>query len=66
VSIFGWFVGLVVPVRDFCSALAALVVPVQNKLFLAGKLFQFFVPIVQQAGQAAMLGRLSLIMCLWS
>ncbi len=40
--------------------------PVQNNLFLTVHYFNSFVPIVQQAGQAAMLGRLSLIMCLWS
>ncbi len=39
--------------RDFCAALAAL----QN-IFPYRSLFQF--PIVQQAGQPAMLGRLSL------
>ncbi len=37
--------------RDFCFALTALVGPVQ---------YDSFVPIAQQAGQAAMLGRLSL------
>ncbi len=52
--------------RDFCSALAALVVPVQNIIFLTIHYFNSFVPISQQAGQATVLGRLSLIMCLWS
>jgi hypothetical protein len=41
----------------FCFALAALVGPVQY--------FNSFVLIVQQAGQAAVLGRLSLSVCLW-
>ncbi len=45
--------------KDFCSALAALVGPVQN-IFPYRTLFQFFfVPIAQQVGQAALLGRLS-------
>ncbi len=46
--------------RDFCSALAALVGPVQNIYFLNVHFFSSFVPIAQQAGQAAVLGRLSL------
>ncbi len=55
-SFLGWLAGLVVPVQDiFCSALAALVGPVQK----------IFVPIIaQQAGQAAVLGRLFLSMSL--
>jgi hypothetical protein len=40
--------------REFCSALAALVGPVQNIFFSS------FVPISQQADQAAVLGHLSL------
>jgi hypothetical protein len=46
--------------RDFCSALAALVSPVQNTI--TTHLFTKFtvVPIAQQPGQAAVLGRLSL------
>jgi hypothetical protein len=47
----------------FCSA--ALVGPVQNFYFLTVHYFNAFVPIVRQAGQAAMLGRLSLGVCLW-
>ncbi len=59
----GWFVGLVVPVQEiFGSALAALVGPVQNIFFLILHYFNSFVPIGQQAGQAAVLGRLSLSM----
>jgi hypothetical protein len=46
--------------RAFCSALAALVGPVHRTLFQ----FNSTVPIAQQAGQAAVPGRLSLIMCL--
>jgi hypothetical protein len=45
--------------RDFCSALAALVGPVQN-IFSSLYTIQFFVPIAQQVGQAAVLGRLSI------
>jgi hypothetical protein len=49
---------------NFCSALVSLVGPVVNIFFLPVHFFNYFVPIAQQAGQAAMLGRLSLIMCL--
>ncbi len=51
--------------RDFCPALAALVGPVENIYFLTVHYFNFFVPIAQQARQAAVLDRLSLSMCLW-
>jgi hypothetical protein len=40
--------------------------PVQNIIFLTADYFNSFVPIAQQAGQAAVLGRLSLSVCLWS
>ncbi len=53
--------------RDFCFASAALVGPVQKSFFPRRTLFQIFnafVPIAQQAGQAAMQGRLSLSLCL--
>ncbi len=50
--------------RDVCSALTALVGSTKY-LLLAVHYFNSFVPIAQQAGQAALLGRLSLIMCLW-
>ncbi len=49
--------------RDFRSALAALVSPVQNICFLIVHYFNILVPIAQQAGQAVFLGRLSLSMC---
>jgi hypothetical protein len=52
--------------RDFCSALAALVGPVQNIFFLTIHYFNTFVLIGQQAGPAAVLGRLYLSLCLWS
>ncbi len=42
-----------------------LVEPVQNTFFLTVHYFNSFVPIAQQAGQAAVLGRLSLSMRLW-
>jgi hypothetical protein len=45
---------------DFCPALAALVGPVQNIIFLTIHFFALFVPITQQAGQAVMPGLLSL------
>jgi hypothetical protein len=50
--------------QDLCSALAALVSPVQKICFLAVHFFNSCVPIAQQAGQAAVLGRLSFNMCL--
>jgi hypothetical protein len=39
--------------RDYCSASPYTTY------------FNTFVPLAQQAGQAAVLGRMSLIMCLW-
>ncbi len=50
--------------RDFCSALAALVGSVQNIFFLSIHCSNSFVPIAQQAGWVALLGRLSLNVCL--
>jgi hypothetical protein len=52
-----------VNIKDFCSALAALVGPVKNICCLTVHYFNFFVPIAHQAGQAAVLGRLSLSVC---
>jgi hypothetical protein len=46
---------------DFCSVMAAPVGPVQNIFFLTEHYFHSFVPMPQQAGQAAVLGRLSLL-----
>jgi hypothetical protein len=51
--------------KDFCPALAGLVGPLQNTVLLTVHCFDPFVPIAQQAGQAAALGRLSLIMRLY-
>ncbi len=45
---------------DFCPALAALVSPVKNIIFLTVHFFTLLVPIAQQPGQAGVLGRLSL------
>jgi hypothetical protein len=45
---------------DFYPALAALVSPVQNIIFLTIHFFTLLVPIAQQPGQAGVLGRLSL------
>jgi hypothetical protein len=58
------FSGLVVPVQEI-FAQPWLLGLVQN-IFPHRTLFQFFVPIAQQSGQAAVLGRLSLSMCLCS
>jgi hypothetical protein len=44
--------------NEFCLG------PVQNIVFLSAQYFDSFVPIAQQAGQAAVLGRLSISMCL--
>jgi hypothetical protein len=63
----GWFFGLVVLVQDiFVLPLHALDGLVQNTIFLTVHFFNSFVPIAQQAGQVAVLGRLSLSECLWS
>ncbi len=54
------------PVQEI-FALPWLLYSAQYKIFifLAVHYFKSFVPITQQAGQAAVLGRLSLSMCLW-
>jgi hypothetical protein len=53
-------------VQEIFSALAALLGPVQIIFFLTVHSFNSFVPIAQQARQAAVLGRLSVSMCLCS
>jgi hypothetical protein len=59
--VLGWFRwACPTSTRDFWSALAALVSPVQNIFFLTAHFYYSFVPIARQAGQAAVLGRLSL------
>jgi hypothetical protein len=52
-----WFVEIL-----FCLGCCSR--PEQNIFFLTVHYFNSFVPIGQQAGQAALLGRLSLSMCL--
>ncbi len=49
--------------RDFYSALVSLAGTVQN---IFSSPYTISIYIAQQAGQAAVLGRLSLSMCLWS
>jgi hypothetical protein len=44
--------------------LSCRAMPVQNKFFLTVHYFISFVPIAQQVGQAVVLGRLSLSLCL--
>jgi hypothetical protein len=51
-------------IRDFGLSLAAQVGPVQNIFFLTVHYFTSFVHIAQQAGQVAVLRRLSLNKCL--
>jgi hypothetical protein len=51
--------------REFFSAWTAQVGPVQNIIFLTVNYLKSFVPIARQAGQTAVLGRMSLSMCLW-
>jgi hypothetical protein len=50
----------------FCPALAALVNPVQNIIYLTAHFFTFSSPLrpTTWAGQAVVLGRLSLCLCL--
>jgi hypothetical protein len=45
---------------DICLAFDALISPVENIIFLTVHFFTFLVPIIQQPGQAGVLGRLSL------
>jgi hypothetical protein len=49
--------------RDFCPALATLVVPLFS---LTVHYFTLFFPIAQQAGKAVVPRRLSIKMCLWA
>ncbi len=62
-SFLGWFVGLVVSVQEFFFYLGCCSVPVQNIFFLTVHYFSALVPTAKQAGQAAVLGRLSLSVC---
>ncbi len=62
----GWFVGLVVPVQEiFVQCLSCSSRPSTKYFFLAEHYFNAFTPSAQQAGQPAVLGRLSLSVCLW-
>jgi hypothetical protein len=64
-SLFG-SLGLSCRYKRFASCLGRPIVgPVQNIFFLALHSSSSFVPIAQKAGQAVVLGRLSLNMCLW-
>jgi hypothetical protein len=67
-GVLSWLVGWAsrAGTRYFCSAFAALVGPVQNIFFLTVHYSIPFSPIAQQAGQAAVLGRLSLSVSLFS
>jgi hypothetical protein len=51
------------PLLILSISVAALVGPVQNLFFFTLYYFNAFVPITQQAGQAVVLGRLPLIVC---
>ncbi len=61
----GWFVGFVVPVQEIFVMpwLHDVVGPVQNIFFLTVHYFSALVPAAKQAGQAAVLARLSLSVC---
>ncbi len=59
------FVGRVVPVQETLFCLNCSSWPSTKYIFLTIHYFNSFVPIAQQAGQAAILGRLSLSMSLW-
>jgi hypothetical protein len=65
-GVLSWFVrwACLAGARNFCSALAALVSPVQIIFIFTVHYFNSFVHIAQQAGQAAVPGRLSLSVCL--
>jgi hypothetical protein len=63
-SFLGWFIGFVVPVKEIVVQPWLIVGPVQNIFFLIVHYFNSSVPIAQKAGQAAVLGRLSLSTCL--
>jgi hypothetical protein len=65
VSFLGWFVGFVVPVQEIFVMpwLHDKVGPVQNIFFLTAHYFSVLVPTAKQAGQAVVLGRLSLSVC---
>jgi hypothetical protein len=53
-------------IKDFCVPLAGLVGPVQSTFILTMHHFNLLVLIAQQAGQAVVLGHLSLNVSPWS
>ncbi len=63
-SLLGWFVGLVVQVQENLSCFRCSSRPSTKYFFLTLHFFNSFVPNAQQAGQAAVLGRLSPSVCL--
>ncbi len=67
VSFLGWFVGLGVPIQEI-FVLPWLLKSAQYNIYviLSVHYFNSFVPIAQQASQAAVLGRLSLSVYLYS
>ncbi len=56
----GWFVVLVVPVQEIIVCHGCSSRPRTKRIFLTVHFLSSFVPIAQQAGQAVVLGRLSL------
>ncbi len=60
-GVLSWLVRRACPVgRDYCSTLVALIgSKYKNIFFLAVHFFNSFIPIVQTAGQTAVVGRLS-------
>ncbi len=56
-----FFAGLFVPVQEILFCLCCPVGPVEKKYYHTVHYFNFLVPIAQQAEQAAVLGRLSII-----
>jgi hypothetical protein len=67
-GVFPWLIrwACCVGTGDFCPALAVLVSSVQNIFFLTVHFFNSFVSTAQQVGQAVVLGRLTLSVCLCS
>jgi hypothetical protein len=57
------YLALLAGTKGFCPSVAALFSPIKNILFFTVHYFNTFVPIVQQAGQAVVQGRLSLNVC---
>ncbi len=64
-NVLPWFVPLACRAGTWDSCLGWSSLPIAKKIFLRIHYFHSFVPISQQAGHAAVLGRLSLSMCLW-